>query len=65
MPNPSLLSQVKVWLDQERGNWRTIAVEADVGYHWLTAMMQGDIRDPGVQKIERLVRCMHERETAL
>ena len=60
----SLLGGVKKWLSDERGNWPQIAEEAGVGYEWLTALMQGDIKDPGIQKIERLAAVKQEREAA-
>ena len=60
----SLLQQVTHWLETQRGSWVEIADEAQVGYQWLTALMQGDIQDPGVRKIERLARLMRERAAA-
>ena len=60
----SLLEQVMRWLETQRGSWREIADETGLGYQWLTALMQGDIQDPGVRKIERLARLMRERQAA-
>lgn len=55
---------VITWLETEKGNWPKIAKEAEVGYQWLTALMQGDIIDPGVRKIERLGKLMRARSVA-
>ena len=58
------VDDVIAWLQTQKGNWPEIAKEAEVGYQWLTALMQGDIDDPGVRKIERLGKLMRERTVA-
>lgn len=50
----NMLIEVKKQLLARKGQWRIIANDADVGYQWLTKLMQGKFDDPGVKKIENL-----------
>lgn len=42
-----------------------LAEQADVGQFWLVRFSQGDFKDPGVDKIERLYMALTGRELAL
>jgi hypothetical protein len=50
----TMLTDVQDYLESRRGKWREIAVEAEVSYDWLTKFMQGQISEPGYNKIHRL-----------
>lgn len=54
-----MLTEVLEHLSARKGKWREIArfmdpVTPDSYYSWLTKLAQGTIRDPSVNKIQRL-----------
>ena len=49
-----LLDYVRRKLQENRGKWPAIAVKADVPYDTITKIAQGQIKDPGVSKVQRL-----------
>lgn len=53
METTSLLDST-VHLLRERGRYREVAQATGLGYDWINKLVQGQIRDPGVNKIERL-----------
>lgn len=55
MKTSSLLDIMKTKVQAERGRWRDISAEALVGYDWLTRVMDGRIKDPGVARVERVI----------
>lgn len=64
-----MLTQVLEDLKSCKGTWREIArymePEGTVSYYsWLTKLAQGTIKEPSVNKIQRLYDYFHEREAA-
>lgn len=55
MESNSLLDTT-VHLLRERGRYREVADATGLGYDWINKLVQGQIKDPGVNKIERLHR---------
>lgn len=53
METTSLLDTT-VHLLRERGRYREVADATGLGYDWINKLVQGQIKDPGVNKIERL-----------
>lgn len=49
-----LLTYVQRELQTKKGSWPTIAEKTGLDYSWLTKFAQGKIKDPGIQKIQRL-----------
>lgn len=65
--NTPLLEQMKTGLAAHKGRWPEIAEQAEVGYVWLFKVMQGRIRDPGVARVERVIRVLsriHRKDNA-
>lgn len=54
----SLLIQMKGRLRAVKGQWPSIADQAGVDYVWLTKVMQGAIKDPGVTRVERVIAAL-------
>lgn len=52
--NQTMLNRTKTLLQQHKGHWRSICEKTDLDYDWLTKVAQGSIKDPGVNKIQRL-----------
>ena len=50
----NLLQQVINELQRRKGDWVSIAQEAEVSYSWITKLAQGKIPNPSVVTIERL-----------
>jgi hypothetical protein len=50
------LLDVKRELECRRGQWPAICGETGLSYDWLTKLMRGVIRDPGISKIDALQR---------
>lgn len=59
MENTSML-ETTVHLLRERGGYREVAEATGLGYDWINKLVQGQIKDPGVNKIERLHRYLSE-----
>lgn len=53
MDTTSLLDTT-VALLRDRGRYREVAEATGLGYDWINKLVQGQIKDPGVNKIERL-----------
>lgn len=49
-----LLAETRELLNQRTQSLREISEASDINYHWLRKFLQGQIDDPGVNKIERL-----------
>lgn len=49
-----MLREVIRMLQQRKGDWPAIAADVDETYSWLTKLAQGDIPNPGVNKVEPL-----------
>lgn len=47
---------------RHKGDWVSLAVEADVSYSWLTKFAQGHIPDPRVGTVRKLVAAINRRE---
>ncbi len=45
---------------QDKRTLEVIALEADVGFHWLGKFKQGKYEDPGSRKVEKLYRYLSE-----
>lgn len=58
---PKMLDTVKTLLASEKGNWPEIANQAGVNYKAIANLMQGASREPGVNTVERLYRCLTDR----
>lgn len=43
----SLDSEVRVALEQRKGEWQTVARESGVSYSWISKFMNGHIKNPG------------------
>lgn len=59
MDNETLVSYVRCELDRRKGTWPSIAKAIEPEnwesyYSWLTKFAQGQIADPGVNKIQAL-----------
>lgn len=64
LPTPqrqSLKDQAIAVLRAHEGEWRTIARDTGLGYHWLVSLANGRIADPGVTRIEKLLAWGRER----
>lgn len=59
-----MLDEVRDCLEAARGTWPQIAQETGLNYEWLVTVAQGGIRDPGVQKIQRLWNYFRARREA-
>ena len=51
----NILSFVKEYLEDRRGDWPQIADEAGVTYTWMTKVVQGAIANPGVRDIQKIL----------
>lgn len=49
------LDRVRELICRARGHWPKISRETGLSYHWIQAVAQGRIRDPGIQRIRRLL----------
>lgn len=59
-----LLDKMKRQLLLRKGKWRSVAVDADVSYDWLTSVMIGRIKDPGSQRVERVLAALEKKRPA-
>lgn len=59
-----LLDYVLAQLEATRGQWPTIAKEADVPYDTITKIAQRQIEDPKVSKLQKLANYFRAREAA-
>lgn len=53
-PEP-ILDFVRRKLEEQRGTWVTIANDSGVPYHTLTKIAQGQVENPRIQTVQRLV----------
>jgi hypothetical protein len=58
MMNTPLLEQMKSRLLAAKGQWPVVCINAGVDYVWLTKVMQGHIKDPGVNRVERVLTAL-------
>lgn len=65
MPAPEyqseMLAEVRQMLEQQRGSWQEICADLHISYHWLTKMVQGQISNPGINKVEQLHKYLTAR----
>ena len=61
---PRMLETVKALLRAETGNWPEIAEQAGVKYKSIANIMQGVSKEPSVNTVERLHRCLMDRAAA-
>jgi hypothetical protein len=59
MTTSPLLGQMKSRLALAKGRWPLICATAGVDYVWLTKVMQGRIKDPGVFRVERVIDALN------
>ena len=55
-------TQMREFLDGERGDWPRIAIAADVSYSWITKFAVGRIPRPGYQTLLRLQEVQRQRK---
>jgi hypothetical protein len=58
---PKILGETKKLLDTAKGRWPAICRETGLDYNWLKRVINGKIKDPGVNKIEVLYRYLKRR----
>jgi transcriptional regulator with XRE-family HTH domain len=61
---PTMLPEVKAMLEDEKGKCREIAEQAGVNYKAIANIMQGVSKEPSVNTVEKLHRCLSERSAA-
>jgi len=49
-----VLERVLRQLQLHKGQWERISRDVDVPYSWLTKLAYGKIKNPGVERIEKL-----------
>lgn len=49
-------------LQDRRGQWPAIAASAGLSYWWVMKVGQGQIKEPGLTKVERLVAELDRRD---
>ena len=59
-----MLPEVKAMLEDEKGKCREIAEQAGVNYKAIANIMQGVSKEPSVNTVEKLHRCLSERSAA-
>lgn len=64
-PSESIGAYLRRRLDEEKGNWPTIAVESGVPYGTLEKIAQGDTLNPQLKTIEPLLAWFKARDTML
>jgi transcriptional regulator with XRE-family HTH domain len=57
------LLDTTVTLLRDRGRYREVAEATGLGYDWINKLVQGQIKDPGVNKIERLHKYLSDEST--
>lgn len=50
-----ILQFTKTYLEVNRGTWPQIAADSGVTYTWLTKVMQGNIKNPGVLELQKVI----------
>lgn len=60
MTTSPLLDQMKSRLAAAKGSWPLVCETAGVDYVWLTKVMQGRIKDPGVFRVERVIEALNQ-----
>lgn len=55
---------MKSRLEAAKGRWPAIADSAEVEYEWLSKVMQGRIKDPGVRRVERVIAALNREKEA-
>lgn len=61
---PKMLPEVKAMLESQKGHWREIAEQAGVNYKAIANIMQGVSKEPSVNTVEKLHRCLSDRSAA-
>ena len=56
-----MLAEVRHMLEQQRGSWQEICGDLHISYHWMTKMVQGQISNPGINKVEQLHKYLTAR----
>ena len=46
---------ISAYLEEHRGSWPKIAEESGVTYTWMTKIVQGNITNPGIRDIQKLL----------
>lgn len=64
-PNQTLLNETKRLLEERKGEWPDIGRDTGLGYQWISKVMQGRIKDPGVNKVEKIYRHLRQLPTPL
>ena len=50
-----ILTKIKDYLEAHRGSWPQIAADAGVSYSWLTKLVQGQIPNPGIRDVQKVL----------
>lgn len=56
-----ILSFVKRRLEEKRGSWVDVARDSGVPYHTLTKIAQGQVENPRIETVQRLVDYFHDQ----
>ena len=60
----SILGYVVSRLQASKGRWREIAEKSHVPKRTLEKIAMGETADPGIQTVEKLLRCLRDEEIA-
>ena len=53
--------EIKAVLESRRGDWASIAKQAEVSYSWLSKFVNGHIPNTGYATLKRLHGCLLDR----
>jgi hypothetical protein len=56
----SLISTVRIELQERKGEWPRIASETSNSYSWMCKFAQGKMTNPGVNRLEAIEKYLRE-----